>query len=268
MSRGKPWTRDELIVAFNLYCGLPFGQLHNRNPVIIEMSQKLDRTPSSVAMKLVNFASLDPMHIARGVKGLQGASEGDRQIWKEFHQDWNGLALQSEQILRRIATTLPVTRKEFVERYDDLPDIPFGTPTEGSRVQQFRLLQGFFRRTVLAAYKSTCCMTGNPVRELLVASHILPWKGFPEHRVDPSNGLCLAAHFDRAFDRGLIAFDGGGRLLISPMLKLHLPNRTLQQEFFDREGQSLKMPERFPPNSSFLEHHRKNLFLRRKTASV
>lgn len=66
MARGKRWSRDELIVAMNLYCKLPFGQLDHKIPIIIEVSQKLGRTPSSLAMKLVNFASLDPTLQARG----------------------------------------------------------------------------------------------------------------------------------------------------------------------------------------------------------
>jgi putative restriction endonuclease len=187
---------------------------------------------------------------------------------EEFHQDWSGLALHSEEILRRLATDLPVTRKDFVDRYDDPRDIPVGAPTEGTPVQQVRLLQGFFRRSVLTAYKSTCCITGNPIPELLVASHIMPWKDFPDYRVDPRNGLCLAAHFDRAFDRGLIAFDEKCRLLISPVLKKHLPILALQQEFIEREGQPLLMPDRFPPNISFLAHHHKNLFARHRQTSA
>ena len=58
MKRG--WTRDELLVAFNLYCKTPFGRLHQRNPEIIRLASALGRTPSALAMKLVNFASLDP----------------------------------------------------------------------------------------------------------------------------------------------------------------------------------------------------------------
>ena len=78
MSSGKEWRRAELIVAFNLYCKVPFGQLHKSNPLIIQLANKLGRTPSSVAMKLVNFASLDPTHKNRGVRGLSHASTSDR----------------------------------------------------------------------------------------------------------------------------------------------------------------------------------------------
>ncbi len=262
----KAWTREELIIVLNLYCGLPFGQLHKGNRVIIEIAEKLDRTPSSIAMKLVNFASLDPFHKARGVKGLSRVSAADREIWKEFREDGSEVALESERIIRNLARSLPITGKDYVEEYEDADQSFEGAQTEGIRLGSVRLLQSFFRRTVLASYESKCCITGNPVRALLVASHILPWKSFPAHRVNPANGLCLVAHFDRAFDRGLIAFDANGRLLLSSILKEYLPNTALQQEFFDREGRSLILPRRFQPDASFLEHHRKNVFIGSKHA--
>ncbi|NJO46873.1 MAG: hypothetical protein HC835_15300 [Oscillatoriales cyanobacterium RM2_1_1] len=84
MNVRKPWTRDELIIAMNLYCKLPFGQLDHRKPIIIEVAEKLGRTPSSLAMKLSNFASLDPIEQARSIRGLSGASKADRKIWEEF----------------------------------------------------------------------------------------------------------------------------------------------------------------------------------------
>lgn len=59
MATGNRWTKDELRLAFNLYCQLPFGRLHSKNPEIIELAKLIRRTPSSVAMKLVNFASLE-----------------------------------------------------------------------------------------------------------------------------------------------------------------------------------------------------------------
>lgn len=65
----KLWTRDELLIAFNLYCRTPFGRLHRGNPDIIAMAELLGRTPSSVSMKLCNFA--------RGRGQNQGAKQVD-----------------------------------------------------------------------------------------------------------------------------------------------------------------------------------------------
>ena len=55
------WTREHRLIALNLYCKLPFGKLHKDNPIIKEVAAKMGRTPSSLAMKLCNFASLDPV---------------------------------------------------------------------------------------------------------------------------------------------------------------------------------------------------------------
>lgn len=88
MAAGKPWTYDELLIAMNLYCKLPFGQLRHGNPLIVEVARKLGRTPSSLSMKLCNLAALDPYHQARGVKGLSSTSKKDREIWDAFADNW------------------------------------------------------------------------------------------------------------------------------------------------------------------------------------
>ena len=77
-TKRKSWTREELLVALNLYHKLTFGQLHSRNPAIISLAEKLGRGANSLAMKLSNFAALDPVQQLRGIKGLQGASTQDR----------------------------------------------------------------------------------------------------------------------------------------------------------------------------------------------
>src|SRR5687768_1656515 len=93
------WTREHFLMALNLYCKLPFGKLHKGNPIIIEVAGKMGRTPSSLGMKLCNFASLDPVQQARGIKGLQGATVEDRRMWAEFQGDLTTLAPASEQML-------------------------------------------------------------------------------------------------------------------------------------------------------------------------
>ena len=62
----KLWSRDELILALNLYLKLQFGKLHSRTPEIIHLAAFIDRTAGSVAMRLNNFASVDPYHQQRG----------------------------------------------------------------------------------------------------------------------------------------------------------------------------------------------------------
>jgi len=93
---------DELLVAMNLYRKLTFGQLHARNPVIIEVADKLHRPPGSLAMKLCNLALLDPTLKARGIRGLPGASSLDHEVWAEFNADAATLGPQSEETFRSL----------------------------------------------------------------------------------------------------------------------------------------------------------------------
>ena len=102
MKKGqKLWTRDELILAINLYCKLPFGKLHSNNPEVINLAKLIGRTPGSVAYKLVNFASLDPSLRERGIKGAYNVSNLDKKIWVEFYNNWNVLPYESEKLLAK-----------------------------------------------------------------------------------------------------------------------------------------------------------------------
>ncbi len=267
MATGKRWSYDELLIAMNLYCKLPFGQLHRGNPLIIEVSEKLDRTPSSLAMKLCNLAALDPYHKERGIRGLTSTSKGDRDIWAAFHADWEGLGVTSEERLQQLLgdetqyTDVAVTpqKKKPAQEFNMPIRVPTG-PTEKTLTTKVRIGQRFFRQSVLASYNARCCVTGNPVPELLVASHILPWGSHPEQRLNPRNGLCLAQTQDAAFDRGLITFDEDFRLVLSPYLRDFLPNEALARNFTIYEGTKIEMPDKFLPDDEFMQQHRAEVF--------
>jgi predicted restriction endonuclease len=268
MAKGKPWTHDELMVAMNLYCKLPFGQLRHGNPLVIEVAEKLGRTPSSLSMKLCNLASLDPYHQARGIKGLSGASRADREIWAEFNADWGRLGTESEEKIQALLGQsdeadqergAPGNKNEREFGAKMPSNAPTG-PTEGITTIKVRLGQSFFRKSVLASYNCRCCITGNPIPELLVASHILPWSEYPEHRLNPRNGLRLAQTQDAAFDKGLVTFDEDYRLVLSPYLRDFLPNEALARNFLDYEGKRMDMPGKFLPDEGFLREHREVIF--------
>src|SRR5437016_4430416 len=175
------WTRDELLVCFNFYCRTPFGKLYRNNPEIIQLAQVLGRTPSAVAMKLVNFASFDPAHKERGVKGLANASLQDKSVWEEFNAHPNKLAEESEEASLRLAgIPEPLPEEDF--------EIPTG-PTEMPLTRPMRLVQRFFRNSVLASYRFVCAFCGLDIPDLLNASHIIPWKADVGLRADPRHGL-------------------------------------------------------------------------------
>src|SRR3954451_23213079 len=98
----KRWTRDELLIALNIYHKLTFGQMHARQPVITALAERLGRGANSVAMKLCNFASLDPALKLRGIRGLEGASALDRTVWDQFHENLDEAVPASEEALRKL----------------------------------------------------------------------------------------------------------------------------------------------------------------------
>jgi DNA (cytosine-5)-methyltransferase 1/putative restriction endonuclease len=243
----------ELVAAFRLYCELPFGRLHHRNPEIVALAKVLDRTPSSVAMKLVNLASLDPAITASGRKGLGNASAGDRQIWREFRGDWTAMEEESGEVFHRLG----IPEAEAATGPGLLP--PTGE-TSAEALVQVRRGQAFFRRAVLASYGGQCCMSGLAEPGLLLASHIKPWARDAGNRLNPSNGLCLSALHDRAFDQGLIGVDTDYHVRVSPVLRDQGGNALAKTWLLGLEGTRIRLPERFLPEREFLAWHMGTLF--------
>lgn len=252
------------MIALNLYHKLRFGQLHARQPVIISLSKKLGRGANSVAMKLCNFASLDPALKLRGIKGLAGASLLDRHVWNDFHRNLNDAAPASEDAFRKLFDV------------DEDSDLEI-SPTHGLRIHKPALLgptevtvptrvrrgQDFFREAVINNSGGCCSVTRLTIRTLLVASHILPWRSHPEYRLEVRNGLCLSRLHDAAFDCGLISFDDELRLLVSRKLRGELSQRSVAENFGSYEGVALYFPEdAVLPDTAFLSKHRATIFQR------
>lgn len=204
-------------------------------------------------MKLVNFASFDPAHKERNVRGLSNASSLDRAIWEEFEAAPNAIAQQSEEAFNQLS--LPVTRV-----LDPEPQLPQG-PTEKELTRPMRLVQSFFRRSVLASYGYKCSFCDLGVRELLNASHIIPWNISQALRADPRNGFCLCALHDRAFDRGLVTVDGDLRLVMSSGLKKKNAVVLHRAAFLDLDRKRINLPSKFLPSVACLDYHRKERFV-------
>lgn len=259
------WTREHELIALNLYGKLPFGQFHHNNPIIMDVASRMGRSPGSLAMKLSNLASLDPVQTARGIKGLRGASQLDRDMWKEFHREIESLGPESEQLLHDLFTKNDDQEVDFLEGKIQIERArkPPSGPTEIKASVRVRRGQQFFRQTVLNSYGVKCCISGINIPRLLVASHIKPWRDFPSIRLDPRNGLCLSALHDAAFDSGLITLDESLGVTLSPKLKGFLPSKSLNQNFVRFEGKPIRLPEKIAePSLAFLDYHRKKIFQR------
>lgn len=249
----QSWSRVELLKVLSLYCQIPFGRMHNRNPTVVSLADAIGRTPSAVAMKLVNFASLDPELQARGIAGMGNTSVADRSIWEEFYGKWDVLADNS---------VLPnaITWDDALIHEHPVSSATSG-PTDVLREVTQRRGQSFFRASVLAAHDGKCCITGITSLPLLRASHIIPWSHDEALRLDPRNGLCLNALHDAAFDRGLITLSERFELQISTQLKAAMPLTVYTEMFDSRAGAPIIMPERFQPALSMLDFHRRKIFV-------
>ena len=256
------WTRTELLIALNLYHKLTFGQMHARQPVIVEVAQKLRRSANSLAMKLCNFASLDPALKLRGIKGLEGASKLDVSMWQAFHADLDAAAPASEEALRKLFDAADDAELEVLPKKGIVArKRPPSGPTTVERSVMLRRGQEYFRESVLNNFGGRCGVSQLAVRDLLVASHILPWSSHPAERLNVRNGLCLSRLHDAAFDRGLIAFDEQLRLVLSRRLRDELAGPVIEDYFGRYSGEPLHLPDDAAlPNLEFLAQHREVIF--------
>jgi HNH endonuclease len=259
MGKRNDWTREQLLIALNLYHKVSFGKFHAKNTMLVDISRRMGRTDSALPMKLSNLASIDPEFVKSGRKGLEGASTFDKTMWTEYHANLNELAPESEALLAQLMTGDADAPIE-VQADGKVLRVPEG-PTENTASVKVRRGQRYFQQAVLNAYQGRCAVTGMGIRPLLVASHIIPWSESEEHRLDGRNGIALNALHDKAFDRGLITFDAELRLVCAPSLRDNFSSETVAVNFKAYEGKPLTLPaEAAGPKPEYLEYHRIKVF--------
>ncbi len=257
MSNRRRWTRQELLVAFGLYDQMPFGQFHAGNPEIIKFAELIRRTPSALAMKLSNIASLDPEITSTGRKGLSGASYADREMWQEMQNNCNNFAIEVEGAINSIlqGSESYVAENESAFEYQDYTGQDRIAPTK------IRIGQTFFRNSVLSAYRYRCCITGLAIPTLLVASHIVPWRDDRANRRNPKNGLALSILHDKAFDRGMITINPDMTVRVSPKV-FNVRNKFFVTALKNYDGKTIELPDKdkLQPHENFLAYHRERIF--------
>jgi hypothetical protein len=219
------------------YCEIPFGKMHSKNPEIISLAERIGRTPSAVAMKMVNFASLDPTVNA---KGMGNVSKLDRMMWEKFLSNIDKFLLEESD-----------ENDGFGENYQDiyLVDTDFSSE-DIQALLKVRVGQGRFRKIVLASYEGRCAISNLSESRLLIASHIAPWAVVKERRLDPRNGICLNALWDKAFDKGLVGLSDNLELLYSDRVE------RSTREKLESMGGRFRPPTKFGPDARLLAAHR------------
>lgn len=126
---------------------------------------------------------------------------------------------------KRVNTELPYKIEhnpvaEFIAKEPSqlgIKDIPNVTERQG--LVTSRVGQGAYRKSVLYRWNYRCAVTGYSKNEVLIASHILPWKDATnEQRLDVNNGILLSPTYDALFDQHLISFENSGKILLSERL--------------------------------------------------
>jgi len=255
MPKRKLWTRDELIVALNLYLKLPFGKIHHATPEIIHLANLIGRTPSSVSIRLSNFASVDPFHQQRGIVGMRGGIKQVEPIWNEFIDNKDELLFESERILAKKEHTSIETKYST-----ELKDISHLKGEYKVREVKTRVNQNVFRQIVIANYNGKCAITRIDIPDLLLASHILPWSKDEKERLNPENGICLSPLYDKAYDKGYIGITEKFEIVLSKELQKRHKEDYHQIHFASLQGSKILMPKKYYPNKEFLQYHMDKIF--------
>ena len=123
--------------------------------------------------------------------------------------------------------------------------------TEKSILVNTRMGQGAFRSQLINMWRG-CAVTGYKNTQMLVASHIKPWRySNNQERLDRFNGILLLANLDKAFDLGFISFDDtSGLIRISQ--KLEVP-----KVLGIREGMTFAVQKE---HKRYLDYHQRVVF--------
>lgn len=249
------WTKEQTIVALRTYFIIPFNKANNSNQEIITTSKTIGRSINSVKMKIGNFGSLDPELAKRGIVGLSGASNLDRDVWNEFAGNKEKLAYESTELLAKFSN-------KNISDIVVLKEVEIAQGKEKRRMIKTRVNQSFFRDSILGIYDSKCCITGLNISKLLIASHIVPWASDEKNRLNPENGLCLNSIHDRAFDEGLITITTEYKVKLSKALLDFRKDDSIRTFFMGYNNSKITMPERYFPNKKFLDFHNTTIFVK------
>ncbi|MCY0968358.1 HNH endonuclease [Chryseobacterium wangxinyae] len=255
MAKSKNWTKEETIIAFNVYCKVPFKNSSKNNPTIIKYANIIGRSPSALNMKVGNFGRLDPELKKQGIVGLGNGSKLDEVVWNEFNGNWEKLAYESELLIAEF-------QNKRIEDIIDTEVLDFPIGLEKETLIKQRVNQSFFRSTILSSYNSKCCITGLAIPDFLVASHIKPWKADEINRLNPHNGLCLNSIHDKAFDKGFLTITPNYKIKISKYFEDFKNESSISDFFLKYDDKSIYLPDRFLPSKDFLDYHYNTIFKR------
>jgi len=240
------WSREEFILALELYFRIPFGQINKNNPDIIKLADFIGRTPSYVGMRLSNYANCDPKLKAAGIKGLEGGQQQCQPYWDEFANERG--KLKSAAIESRIHLVETSSRdgiNTHITEWDNLVN---------------EMYDYKFQNIISKNYHEHCAISGMKTPQFLVGCHIIPSCENEAESMKASNGILLNLLYARAYVEGLIGFDTDYKIHFSSELKKHKFEDGYH--LFKRyEGEHLHLGDVVvKPDTAFLEWHMDTVF--------
>jgi len=130
----------------------------------------------------------------------------------------------NENIIKAVFSTTNVNFDDIKEPVNQGKRNIFNTnkPTTKEGLITSRVGQGEYRNLLLKRWNYKCAINGTSIKEILIASHIVPWRESNDHeRLDVDNGLLLSPIYDALFDKYLISFDDDGGILLSSSIDIN-----------------------------------------------
>ena len=128
--KNPAWSRDELILALNLYMQHRASPPKKGSVEVAELSRLLRkmgnrltkgetfRNTNGVYMKLMNFRSIDPNYTSQNKVGLQGLGKDDQNVWNLYFDDLQALKMAADAITAAVLAPISETGIDQPDEHD------------------------------------------------------------------------------------------------------------------------------------------------------
>jgi hypothetical protein len=233
----------------------------NRSPKIIIVRKAVANTPGVFDIIVAEITKISDIDSPKGNRKRVYFTNANFQ--GQTSSTWEAFTGSRSYGSKIKYVTLPADEKSTFSPTAGLPDREIEDIEEIlndmslSKTQKMTLIearrgQGIFREKCLEIYPA-CPVTGLSFRPLLIASHIKPWRDCDTgtERLNPHNGVMLAAHVDVLFDSGYLSFTNEGEIILSPQF---------DSQIWEDLNIKRQPPHAFNPKAhAFLEWHRENV---------
>lgn len=251
-TRNPKWSHDDTMIAFYVFCSIPFKDSSSHHPLVVEYAKLLPgRSSAALNMKIGNLGRLDPDLKKRGITGLSHGAKLEEDIWQEFGDDPDAFNQKCLSIIAKRKLEMGLSSPEDLMVYDEC----FAKKVGEDRVAiiKQRVNQSFFRQSVCSAYNYTCCVSQISNEKLVQACHIIPWKDDSKNRLNPKNGICLSYTMHKAYDSLLLGITPDCNIVVSDEFLEDCKDDNYIKFLLSINNTRIKMPDKFLPEPAFLD---------------